>query len=1057
MVGNPMKRIIAIISSLLLTLSASAQFYVTGDDPGHLKWYSIDSDNFRIIYPEGNDSLARVYGQKLEHFRPIESLTSGYNAGGQGKHRMPVVLHSWNTSNGSVAWAPRRMDLFGIPSAYEPEALPWETMLAVHESRHVTQMQFAMTQSMRPFNWFLGEMFNVAASIIYPGISTMEGDAVIMETAYSPSGRGRTSDFLNYYRVAFDEGVRRDWAQWRCTSQRNYNPNYYALGYLTIGGLRHFYNCPDYMARGYRLAASRPYRLDSFQSIAKEVSGKRKYNEMFQEIADNMTMIWKAEADARAPYIPMEVVSKEPRLYTDYTSNIFIGNDLYSIKKGFLDTPVIVRVDEDGKESRVSSFASQAGRIRFEGKKMWWSETVADVRWTMQADSKVRFLEGELRNGKAEWSADKTFKTAGRLLHNPAPSPDGSKLACVEYFVEGGSAVTILEISQNNVSGSYKAPAGMQVVECAWVGEDLYVTAITDEGYGIYRVEDGAFMSVLAAQPVMIKDFGSYGNELMFTCDRTGVNELYHLDTQSLRLIKKTSIRHGGESFTYSSDGKWLYFSSQTVKGKRIYRTAVSDLLNETADFTKRHKYLLAESLAEQEREAASRAGLDWFEKDGIYGGDKCSDGDEVSFSEPRRYRKFPNMFNVHSWTPFYVNVDNIMNMSFDNIYEAVSLGAAGIIQNALSTATGEFGYSAHKDPYNPSKWRHSGHARLTYSGLYPILEAKVDINDRAARQYNMNGYLQDNGTYLSLTSRELSTPSVQARFRAYIPFNFSSGGWFRGLIPQVSYSISNDYLNNSLIYYSTMKEDGYQSEEIMEANGMEPMEPIFVGARYGKTNMMQYATASLRAYTMLGTSNSAVYPRWGIGAEVGGWANVNGRAWFSPMGYAYLYGYVPGILRSHGIKLSALYQGKLTDAPFGQNVADVMPRGFKRSTALSSALGVQREGLLKLSADYAFPVYIGDISILNSFLFIKRLTITPHFDYMMLEPFRKKGTAAGPEGLWSAGCNLGVNLESTFWIKWPCVVGLTASFNGGPSMADFIEKYKADRYFVGPTFSVSF
>jgi hypothetical protein len=48
--------------------------------------------------------------------------------------------------------------------------------------------------------------------------------------------------------------------------------------------------------------------------------------------------------------------------------------------------------------------------------------------------------------------------------------------------------------------------------------------------------------------------------------------------------------------------------------------------------------------------------------------------------SEPKRYRKFPHMFNVHSWAPLYVNVNNIMNMSYDYMYDLASLGATGII-----------------------------------------------------------------------------------------------------------------------------------------------------------------------------------------------------------------------------------------------------------------------------------------------------------------------------------------------------------------------------------------
>lgn len=1025
---------------MLMPLMAAAQFYVTGDDPGKLKWYSINTDNFKIIYPEGNDSLARVYGHNLEKYRVPVSLTSGYLPGGPGRLRMPVVMHTWNTSNGSVAWAPKRMDLFTIPSAYSPEALPWEKMLAIHESRHVSQMQFALTKTMKPFNWVFGEMFNVLVSVLYPNISRMEGDAVITETAYSQSGRGRTSDFLNYYRIAFDNGVKRSWSQWRFASQKNYTPSYYALGYMTVGGIRHFYDYPDYMDEAYHIIAKNPLRFLTFNSLAKKAAGKDKFRDVFEEITDSMAVIWKDEADKRAPYIPMEAVTAEPRLYTDYTSNIFIGNDLYSIKSGHLNTPSLVRIGSAG-EKKVAAFASQTGKIRFHGNRIWWSETLPDERWSMQTHSRIRFMKGTLSaDGTPVWSSDKSLSDGKKLLYNPAPSEDGKRLACVEYMVKGGSALIVMDSEDGSELFRIEAGDGIQLVETAWIGNDIYVTGISDEGYGIYRIGNG-FETVLGPEPVMVKDFSSYRSELVFTCDRTGVNELYHLDPQTGKLTQKTSIRHGGESFVYSPDGKWLYFSAHTLKGKQVFRSSVDSLLEREADFSQRHEYVLAESLTAQEKAAA--------EKTAAYTEGKTEI--QTEFSKPERYRKFPHMFNVHSWAPVYVNVDNIMNMSFDKVYEAASLGATGIIQNRLSTATGEFGYSAHKDPYNPAEWRHSGHARLTYTGLYPAIEASIDFNDRSARQYNMKGYILENGSMMALESSGLSSPSVQARFKTYIPFNLSSGGWHRGIVPQLTYMINNDYMNNSLVVLSQRDEDGFSG---LGSN-------VFVRADEGGNHLMQYMTGGIRMYTMLPTSNSCVYPRWGTGFEVGGWANLNAPEYFSPMAYAYAYGYVPGILRSHGIRLSATYQGKISDSPFGQNVVSILPRGFNNVSGMASALSTRCESMVRLTADYAVPVYLGDLSILYRFLYIKRMVLTPHFDYTFVDPFLPVGernyTGSVYGGIWSAGCSMTFNLESVAWIAWPCSAGVTASFNGGPSFASYAEKYNAGRWFIGPVFSVTF
>ena len=81
-----MRKYIIIYILMLLPMVAGAQFYVTGDDPGRLRWYSMDTDNFKIIYPEGNDSLAKVYGGNLEKYRLPVSRTSGYLPGLQNEY-----------------------------------------------------------------------------------------------------------------------------------------------------------------------------------------------------------------------------------------------------------------------------------------------------------------------------------------------------------------------------------------------------------------------------------------------------------------------------------------------------------------------------------------------------------------------------------------------------------------------------------------------------------------------------------------------------------------------------------------------------------------------------------------------------------------------------------------------------------------------------------------------------------------------------------------------------------------------------------------------------------
>ena len=1004
---------------LFLPLAASAQFYVTGDDPGKLKWNYIDTESYRIIYPQGSDSLARVYGRKLEKYKIPVSRTSGYMTGeGDGKI-MPVVMHAYNDANGSVAWAPKRMDLFTVPSAYNPEPMPWSTMLSVHESRHVTQMQFGLMEKQKPGKWFLGQGWNIIAFLLYPGTANVEGDAVVAETALTPSGRGRTADFLNYYWVAFDQGDFRGWFKWRYVSQLRYSPTYYALGYMTVGGFRYLYDHPYFMSDGLHMVSSHPGKLGCLYDISKEVSGK-KWEGMWQEVSRSMYGIWKADADKRAPYIPSERVLPESRRYTDYTDNLVIGKDLYTIKEGHVDSPSLIRIDSTGKEHFVSSFAHVASAPKWDkaSGRLYWSEGIPDERWTLKSDSKIRFME----EGKR---AKRTFRNK-EMLYNPVYGQNG--IASIRYKSDGHSSLEMMDGANGKITESFPAPDSLQLVEAAWIGDKVYVTAISENGYGIYSLSNGCWKSVLGPQPVMIKDFIACTDQLMFTCDRTGVNELYHFNPLTGNLVQKTSTRYGASDFQYSEDGKTLYYSSQTILGKHIFKTPADSLLNRKVRFDSLYKYPIAERMKEQETAAAKAQG---------YEAAVTVKEEDVIISEPKRYRKVPHMFNLHTWFPAYISVDNIMNnLSFDPLWEVLSLGVSGVFQNNLATAVGEAGYSAHKDPYNKAKWRHSGHIKFTYSGLYPIFQFSFDINDRAARQYTSYTDIATGQLY-AVNSRELKTPYVNGKVSMYIPFNFNSGGWNKGVIPRLSYTITNDIFDSGTL----LMERG-QTYELARDND------AFVGYDEGKKTIRQYMGGSIRAYATRYIANSQVYPRWGIGAEAGVSSGLESYKVFSPMGYVYGYGYVPGVIRTHGIRFSAMWQTKLRkESAFSQQMVDILPRGLSDNSTLGSYLSLYNNNLVKVTADYAIPIYIGDITIGGNWLAIKRLVTYPHFDY----------TFIGKKGLWSAGLDLTADLHAIITLEWPCSVGVSFSWNGGSAWNLLSKNIEMSRWFVGPVFNVSF
>ena len=138
-------------------MAAKAQFYSLGDDPGRLRWRTFETPHYRIVYPRGSDSLALVCGNEFEKYVQAEAISSGMTLKDGKKRKFPLLIHVWNgISNAAVTWAPKRLDIFTLPSVYDPEPMPWTTNLAIHEGRHISQMQLGYKGWLKPLTWLLG-------------------------------------------------------------------------------------------------------------------------------------------------------------------------------------------------------------------------------------------------------------------------------------------------------------------------------------------------------------------------------------------------------------------------------------------------------------------------------------------------------------------------------------------------------------------------------------------------------------------------------------------------------------------------------------------------------------------------------------------------------------------------------------------------------------------------------------------------------------------------------------------------------------------------------------
>ena len=720
-------------------------------------------------------------------------------------------------------------------------------------------------------------------------------------------------------------------------------------------------------------------------------------------------------------------------------------------------------------------------------------------RWTLGGSSRIRYVDLT----KPRKVHDLTKK--GRYF-NPAPAPDGNVIAASEYPYAGGSRIVLLDTTDGSVKESFIAPDSLQFTESAWIGDRLFAAGLSENGMGVYeivgRMANGkaALRQLLGPQPVTLSHFRtvpavgsavrqdspnfgmsgkeetfnsghfdrlsdrspghqsgnargteqdrapglskrpvSEGTQLSFLCDRTGVTELYSLDVENLTLRRLTSTRYGISSPVFKADT--LYYSSLAAsdrprdykQGRMMYATAVSDLPITEVRYEDIHKYPVADALTAQETAL----------------GDSIAVAAEVKFSQPERYSKI-RLPHIHSWAPVYFNYDNVESISGDDYYKTASLGATAMFQNLLSTGYGMVGYGAHEDPYKDGDWRHSGHFKYIFTGLYPVIEFSADFNDRAAMDIQKIQVSKEKMYRLYNKGTLTDKPYFEGGLKVYIPFNFSSGGINRGLIPQVKYKFTNDRYNDQILFQHIVKKDGKDVTETYSTIGENNISPL------------QTLDASLRGYVMRQKAPSQVFPSLGFGAELGFHFRPGHMKAYNPTAYLYTYGYLPGFTARQGLRLTAsmeVWYGPYEEGGIMEGALTAIPRGFV-DTNLKSIINSCSESRWRVTADYAIPFADVDWSFLSPVAYVKNFELTPFFDWSYQtfswnhELHYNPGAVTG-ENLFSVGADLTVNLGNFFWLPYDTQIGIRYARN----FWHYIDRFpisNLNKDYIGWIFSIS-
>lgn len=1007
-----------------ITVSAHAQFTVVGGERARVKWMYTETPDYRVIYPVGMDSLAFRYGTLLQQYRFDVGRSAGFLPNQYFTRPMPVVLHPFTgDANGMVTGAPRRMELFTMPDAYSLlSPMPWELNLAIHENRHVAQWQFGFGGF---WNWLYDPFGEIAPTLVvglYSNAALLEGDAVVAETALTNSGRGRMADFLAYYRMAFDNGDCRNWYRWRYGSLTHYTPNHYAIGYVTVAGMRTAYDNPMFM-NDYLKRMTRPIKgMNAITWAVRNTSGMS-LNKTWPELVNHFKGEWEKDDSLRGPFQELNVLTTEKRGYTVYRGAVAVNNNhrILALRVGLDRDPQLVEIGSHGIKA-LRPFSADSRLVYSEKtKSIYWSEVVADPRWDMEQDSRIRRMD--LVSHRIS-----DFTKEGRYV-NPSVSPDGTLLAAVEYPIQGGSRAVVLDIVTGEELKSISSPDGMQFMEPAFWNGKLVVSGKSDEGVGLYLTDFSTIQTVMAPTPAIVRNFQSRPDGIYLSSDRNGTNEIYCFNPDTRRLVRKTNTKYGATEPFFL--GQEMYFSALQPTGKLLSK--VDSDMSAEVDPSAVHTYAIADELSLQE---------DTLRPITIPRPSDIS----VQLTEPRSYSRLGHLFHIHSWLPLYYNTDHQSATYSEYYFQTAALGATAFYQNLTGTASGTLGISLHSNPAN-DKFAAGFHGRMHYTGLYPVFDFALDVGDRPSailqHMYDVNRdslFLQE--LYVEDARIKRLPFYLGGKVAVSLPLSFSKGGWNTSINPSLSVTSSSDllYFPAKKVYYDPSSGSYNETYD----NFVSGVASCFVGE------------ARLSAATTVSTAPSQVLPRRGAGFDISYKTNLMTSAW-----YMNAYKYFPGLFRNQGLKVSFEIQGSEMDIVTANTywssiLEDLSPRGLTES-----GVGVVMNRLCpsqyKISADYVIPALSLDTHI-TPYIYIRNLEFVPFFDYTRVQFMQSNNLPHESKTLYSAGMDVNVRFEKLLALSSTLKIGLRAAYNGGSGYEWFADALGLEQpYYIGPVLSTLF
>lgn len=680
---------------LFLTLfggSSFAQSTVLENVSGTTRWNQVLTPSFQIIFPQGGDSLAMHVANTLERLHQPEAKTLTANL----PARIPVLLQDFTTeSNGFVSWSPRRVEFFTMPPQ-RPELAGtnrWEDLLAVHEYRHVVQF----THSRKGFNSLVYYLFgpSTQSGMAFVAVPRWfwEGDAVLAETLYSRSGRGRIPAFSRVFKADLLEGKRFTYNKQHLQSYKDYVPDHYKLGYYMVTHIRRRTQDPAIWSKITAQAFTWSPVPFTFSSAMKKFTGVplvRNYELMMDELSS----IWEEEARLKSFNAFSNINTRKSTVFTDYSlPQLSDDGRVIALKSGIGDIETFVTFDSTGTESKlfIPGIMNQSGMLSIRKNILLWTEFEFDPRWRQKNYSVIKTLD--ITTGEKHTVAHRTRYGGADL------APDLIKIVTTRTDEQGRNNLVVLDRRNGNLLNVLPNRSNGSYSHARWSedGKKIYAVKTTDAGKGIVEYD------YLQASEKYILEPGNenfsypvpWKNYLFFNSPYNGTDNIHVLDRHSGRRYMVTQSRYGAYNPAIDTAGQRIIYNEHRINGLDVVSIPLDPASWIPLDSTYREKEFYFGPVLDQEET-----------------GPLLDSVPEIRYPVSR-YHRFPHLINIHSW-----------GLLASTDFNQLEFGLRS--RDILSTLQVSGGYL-----YDRSEGSGYAYGRLSYQGLYPIIDLGVEKGNR--------------------------------------------------------------------------------------------------------------------------------------------------------------------------------------------------------------------------------------------------------------------------------------------------------------------------------------